>query len=95
MQVITNLLRDAAYLLQHHRLRLVDADLLAAQRAQCTLHMQSTLRSLRGEKISVDEAEPVMLEQISRISQQIGYYLHRASMRSGGTLLSLCADRPC
>lgn len=28
-----------------------------------------------------------MLEQISRISQQIGYYLHRASMR-GGTLLS-------
>ncbi|MBN0023989.1 hypothetical protein JTL70_34995, partial [Pseudomonas aeruginosa] len=24
----------------------------------------------------------------SRISQQIGYYLHRASMRSGGTLLS-------
>lgn len=50
--------------------------------------MQSTLRSLRGEKISVDEAEPVMLEQISRISQQIGYYLHRASMRSDGTLLS-------
>lgn len=29
-----------------------------------------------------------MLEQISRISQQIGYYLHRASMRSDGTLLS-------
>jgi two-component system sensor histidine kinase PhoQ len=50
--------------------------------------LQSTLRSLRGEKMSVDEAEPVMLEQISRISQQIGYYLHRASMRSGGTLLS-------
>ncbi len=29
-----------------------------------------------------------MLEQISRISQQIGYYLHRASMRSGNMLLS-------
>ncbi len=29
-----------------------------------------------------------MLEQISRISQQIGYYLHRASMRSGSALLS-------
>ena len=29
-----------------------------------------------------------MLEQISRISQQIGYYLHRASMRSGSELLS-------
>ena len=50
--------------------------------------MQSTLRSMRGEKMSVNEAEPVMLEQISRISQQIGYYLHRASMRSGGSLLS-------
>ncbi|WP_230351767.1 two-component system sensor histidine kinase PhoQ [Lelliottia sp. WAP21] len=50
--------------------------------------MQSTLRSMRGAKLSVDEAEPVMLEQISRISQQIGYYLHRASMRSGSALLS-------
>lgn len=50
--------------------------------------LQSTLRSLRGEKIDLNEAEPIMLEQISRISQQIGYYLHRASMRSGGTLLS-------
>ena len=38
--------------------------------------------------MSVDDAEPVMLEQISRISQQIGYYLHRASMRSGSALLS-------
>jgi signal transduction histidine kinase len=57
--------------------------------------MQSTLRSLRGEKISVDEAEPVMLEQISRISQQIGYYLHRASMRSGGPAEPRTAsDRP-
>ncbi|SFQ97808.1 MULTISPECIES: two-component system sensor histidine kinase PhoQ [unclassified Enterobacter] len=50
--------------------------------------LQSTLRSLRSEKLSVSEAEPVMLEQISRISQQIGYYLHRASMRSGNMLLS-------
>lgn len=49
--------------------------------------LQSTLRSMRSEKMSVSEAEPVMLEQISRISQQIGYYLHRASMR-GGVLLS-------
>ena len=47
----------------------------------------TSLRSLRSEKMSVSDAEPVMLEQISRISQQIGYYLHRASMR-GGTLLS-------
>lgn len=50
--------------------------------------MQSTLRSMRSEKLSVSDAEPVMLEQISRISQQIGYYLHRASMRGGGVLLS-------
>ncbi len=50
--------------------------------------LQSTLRSLRSARLSVDEAEPVMLEQISRISQQIGYYLHRASMRAGSGLLS-------
>lgn len=50
--------------------------------------MQSTLRSMRSSRMSVDDAEPVMLEQISRISQQIGYYLHRASMRSGSALLS-------
>lgn len=50
--------------------------------------LQSTLRSLRSEKMSVNEAEPVMLEQISRISQQIGYYLHRATMRGSSGLLS-------
>lgn len=45
--------------------------------------LQSTLRSLRGgQRLSVEEAEPVMLEQISRISQQIGYYLHRASLHA-------------
>ncbi|WLI77078.1 two-component system sensor histidine kinase PhoQ [Kosakonia sp. H02] len=49
--------------------------------------LQSTLRSLRSEKMSVSDAEPVMLEQISRISQQIGYYLHRATMR-GSSMLS-------
>ncbi|MDR3106337.1 MAG: two-component system sensor histidine kinase PhoQ [Yokenella regensburgei] len=50
--------------------------------------LQSTLRSMRSEKLSVTDAEPIMLEQISRISQQIGYYLHRASMRGGSALLS-------
>ena len=49
--------------------------------------LQSSLRSLRSEKMTVSEAEPVMLEQISRISQQIGYYLHRASMRTDSTLV--------
>ncbi len=50
--------------------------------------LQTTLRSLRTQKLNVEEAEPVMLEQISRISQQIGYYLHRASMRGNSALLS-------
>lgn len=50
--------------------------------------LQSTLRSLRTRKLSVEDAEPVMLEQISRIAQQIGYYLHRASMRGNSALLS-------
>jgi len=50
--------------------------------------LQSTLRSLRGNKISLEQAEPEMLEQISRISQQIGYYLHRANMRGNIELLS-------
>ena len=43
---------------------------------------------MRNEKMNVSDAEPIMLEQISRISQQIGYYLHRASMRGSSVLLS-------
>jgi len=50
--------------------------------------LQSTLRSMRTSKLSVEQAEPVMLEQISRISQQIGYFLNRASMRSGSMMIS-------
>ncbi|NSL36084.1 two-component system sensor histidine kinase PhoQ [Citrobacter werkmanii] len=50
--------------------------------------LQSTMRSMRNEKMNVSDAEPIMLEQISRISQQIGYYLHRASMRGSSALLS-------
>lgn len=50
--------------------------------------MQSTLRSLRSSRLTVEDAEPVMLDQISRISQQIGYYLHRANMHNGSVLLS-------
>lgn len=45
--------------------------------------LQSTLRSLRSSKqMTIEQAEPIMLEQIGRISQQIGYYLHRASIHS-------------
>lgn len=50
--------------------------------------LQSTLRSLRSNKIDLQQAEPEMLEQINRISQQIGYHLHRASMRGKSELLS-------
>ncbi|MRT13575.1 two-component system sensor histidine kinase PhoQ [Enterobacteriaceae bacterium RIT711] len=50
--------------------------------------LQSTLRSMRTKKLNIEEAEPLMLEQISRISQQIGYYLHRASMRGDNALIS-------
>ena len=51
--------------------------------------LQSTLRSVRdlGQE-SFEEAEPVMLEQISRISQQIGYYLNRATLKSDQNILS-------
>ncbi len=50
--------------------------------------LQSTLRSLRPpQKLTIEQAEPIMLEQIDRISQQIGYYLHRANIRSDHSLL--------
>lgn len=49
--------------------------------------LQSTLRLMRSHKLSMEDAEPIMLEQISRISQQTGYFLHRASMRSTTALL--------
>lgn len=51
--------------------------------------LQTTLRSLRSSKqTTIAEAEPIMLEQIGRISQQVGYYLHRASLNSGQTVLT-------
>ncbi|PVZ87999.1 two-component system sensor histidine kinase PhoQ [Serratia sp. S1B] len=51
--------------------------------------LQTTLRTLRSSKqTTIEEVEPIMLEQISRISQQIGYYLHRASINSGQTALT-------
>ncbi|MGK2889238.1 MAG: two-component system sensor histidine kinase PhoQ [Candidatus Malihini olakiniferum] len=50
--------------------------------------LQTTLRALRTDKeVHIEQAEPVMLAQISRISQQIGYYLHRASIRYEHNLL--------
>ncbi|XRZ04730.1 two-component system sensor histidine kinase PhoQ [Xenorhabdus stockiae] len=50
--------------------------------------LQSTLRSLRSNKqMTIKQAEPVMLEQIDRISQQIGYYLHRANIYNDHNLI--------
>ncbi|HGN0531307.1 TPA: two-component system sensor histidine kinase PhoQ [Providencia stuartii] len=50
--------------------------------------LQSTLRSLRtGKQMTIEQAEPVMLEQIGRISQQVGYYLHRASAQDDNNLM--------
>lgn len=43
--------------------------------------LQTTLRSLRTEReTNIKMAEPIMLEQISHISQQICYYLRRATV---------------
>ena len=50
--------------------------------------LQSTLRLLRsGKQMNIEQAEPIMLEQIGRISQQVGYYLHRASTQGDENLL--------
>lgn len=51
--------------------------------------LQSTLRSLRSNKnLNIEQAESIMLEQISRISQQIGYYLHRATAHSEHSVIN-------
>lgn len=42
--------------------------------------------------MSVSKAEPVMLEQISRISQQIGYYLHRPALEALASHIALTAE---
>ncbi len=77
-----NLLLDNEHQ-RHTRYRTTLSDLTHSLKTPLAV-LQSTLRSLRGAKsITLEQAEPIMLEQISRISQQIGYYLHRASMQAG------------
>ncbi|WP_038212808.1 two-component system sensor histidine kinase PhoQ [Xenorhabdus bovienii] len=50
--------------------------------------LQSTLLSLRsGKQMSITQAEPIMLEQINRMSQLVDYYLRRANMHSDHNLL--------
>lgn len=51
--------------------------------------LQTTLRSLSTDRdTNIELAESIMLEQISRISQQIGYYLHRSNVYSDHNILS-------
>ncbi|MEE3649421.1 MULTISPECIES: two-component system sensor histidine kinase PhoQ [unclassified Brenneria] len=67
---------------RYHKYRTTLTDLTHSMKTPLAV-LQTTLRALRtGKEINIDQAEPIMLEQISRISQQIGYYLHRASVRS-------------
>ncbi|PWC11403.1 two-component system sensor histidine kinase PhoQ [Brenneria roseae subsp. americana] len=67
---------------RYHKYRTTLTDLTHSLKTPLAV-LQTTLRALRtGKEITIDQAEPIMLAQISRISQQIGYYLHRASVRS-------------
>jgi two-component system sensor histidine kinase PhoQ len=72
---------------RYDRYRTTLADLTHSLKTPLAV-LQTTLRSLRnGQQMSIEQAEPIMLEQISRISQQIGYYLHRATLRSEHLIL--------
>ncbi|MCG8709990.1 two-component system sensor histidine kinase PhoQ [Brenneria sp. 4F2] len=67
---------------RYHKYRTTLTDLTHSLKTPLAV-LQTTLRALRtGKETNIDQAEPIMLAQISRISQQIGYYLHRASVRS-------------
>ncbi|WJV65152.1 two-component system sensor histidine kinase PhoQ [Pectobacteriaceae bacterium CE70] len=67
---------------RYHKYRTTLTDLTHSLKTPLAV-LQTTLRTLRtGKDITIEQAEPIMLAQISRISQQIGYYLHRASMRT-------------
>ncbi|MEH2920359.1 two-component system sensor histidine kinase PhoQ [Samsonia erythrinae] len=72
---------------RYHKYRTTLTDLTHSLKTPLAV-LQTTLRALRtGKELTIDQAEPIMLAQISRISQQIGYYLHRASMRAEHNLL--------
>ena len=91
-QELTSVVRNLNLLLDNERQRYTRyrttlSDLTHSLKTPLAV-LQTTLRSLRGgQNLSVEEAEPIMLEQIGRISQQIGYYLHRASMQADHNVL--------
>ena len=43
--------------------------------------LQSSLQTLRSQPEEIHDQAPLLQEQISRIDQQIGYYLHRATLK--------------
>ncbi|PIJ51961.1 sensor protein PhoQ [Erwinia sp. OLTSP20] len=89
---LRSLVRNLNLLLENERKRYTRyrttlADLTHSLKTPLAV-LQSTLRSLRGGKtLTIEQAEPVMLEQISRISHQIGYYLNRATMQADHSVL--------
>ena len=91
-QELKSLVRNLNFLLDNERQRYTRyrttlSDLTHSLKTPLAV-LQTTLRSLRGGRnLSIEQAEPIMLEQISRISQQIGYYLHRASMQADHNVL--------
>ncbi|MFP1731639.1 two-component system sensor histidine kinase PhoQ [Lonsdalea quercina] len=67
---------------RYHKYRTALTDLTHSLKTPLAV-LQTTLRALRtGKELTIEQAEPEMLTQISRISQQIGYYLHRASVHT-------------
>ena len=88
MQIVTNLLRDAAYLLQHHRLRLVDADLLAAQRAQGALHHRQRRFQAVGE---IGEGGAVFVIAFTLAANQAVKVADQPGQLAGGVGIELFA----
>ncbi|KAA9001714.1 two-component system sensor histidine kinase PhoQ [Affinibrenneria salicis] len=73
---------------RHQKYRTTLTDLTHSLKTPLAV-LQTTLRALRtGRETTIEQAEPIMLEQISRISQQIGYYLHRASVQAEHNVLT-------
>ncbi|EGY29059.1 PhoQ [Candidatus Regiella insecticola 5.15] len=90
---LLSLVRNLNILLRHERqrynkYRTTLSDLTHSLKTPLAV-LQSTLRSLRTDKqTTIESVEPIMLEQIGRISQQIGYFLHRANMHSEHNVLN-------
>ncbi|CCJ83948.1 hypothetical protein BN133_325 [Cronobacter dublinensis 582] len=88
VQVVANLLRDAAYLLKHHRLGLFDGGFTGTQRAQRTLqHRQRRFQAV-GE---VRERGAVFLIALALAFQQSVKVMHEACQLAGRVGVELFA----